>query len=144
MFHSSLSEALKTFLKQFLLSTDLKFIISGHFTSSPYCVILQAREILRGRTLTENATICVFSNSTSQSQGVEFLPEPEKLRAGDERNNRKTKKVISNPATSGEMKVSSPINFVVQFPEEAKVLQNASDFARVVEPLQPVSDNKIK
>lgn len=94
--------------------------------------------------MTENATICVFTNPTSPSQRVEYLPEPAKLRAGEDRISRRTKKIISNPATSGDMKVSSPINFTVEFPDEVKILQNASDFARVVEPLQPITDSKTK
>lgn len=121
---------------------DLKYAKSGHFKDSPYCVVLQAREVIRGKQLTENATICIFTTSTSSAHGVEFLPNPEKLR--DERNgNRNTKKITSSGTTSDESKVSSPLKFVVIFPDQAEVLQNASSFARVVEPTETSQESKI-
>lgn len=123
--------------------TDLKFIKEGHFTSSPYCVTLQAREIIRGKTFNEDAKVCIFTNLTSVTKGVEFLPLPESLRAS-ENGNRKAKKITSNPATSGDMKVSGGSDFVVQFPDAVEVLQNASDYARVTEPLVAVTDSKIR
>lgn len=93
--------------------------------------------------MSESANVCIFTNSTSATRGVEFLPEPEKLRASDEKS-RKTKKITSNPATSGDSKVSSPLNVAVEYPESVEVLQNASDYARVLEPTQPITDIKIR
>lgn len=61
-----------------------------------------------------------------------------------ENGNRKAKKITSNPATSGDMKVSGGSDFVVQFPDAVEVLQNASDYARVTEPLVAVTDSKIR
>lgn len=90
--------------------------------------------------MTENATICIFTNQTATARGVEFLPEPEKLR--DERTNKK-RKIMSNVASSGELKVSSAVNFVVKFPDQIEVLQNASSFARVVEPITSVTEKEI-
>jgi hypothetical protein len=102
---------------------------------------LQAREIIRGKTFTENASVCVFTNQTTVSHGVEVLPQPERLR--DDRSSRKTKKYTSNPATSEESAKFSSSLSIVKFPLEVEVLQNASDYARVVEPLQPV-DSKMR
>lgn len=124
-----------------LRPTDLKFIIDGHFTSSPYCVILQARETIRGKLLHEDASVCVHTNQTLAARGVEFLPQPERLR--DEKS-RNTKRITSNPEVTGETKVSSPVSAAVTFPENVELLQNASDFSRVVEPIQQVTDNKVR
>lgn len=93
--------------------------------------------------MSENATVCVFTNQTLAARGVELLPVPARLRARDERG-KKIKKITSNPATSDEMKVSSVVSAVVLFPDEVEVLQNASEYARVVEPLQAVTDNKMR
>lgn len=123
--------------------TDLKFIKEGHFTSSPYCVTLQAREVVRGRTVNEDAKVCIFTNLTSVTKGVEFLPFPESLRAS-ESGNRKSKKITNNPATGGDQKVSSGIEFVVNFPDAVEVLQNASEYARVAEPTAAVVDSKTR
>lgn len=106
---------------------------------SPYCVTLQAKEIIRGKSFSENATVCIFTNQTSVAAGVEFLPEPEKLR--DDRNRRAKS---SSQATSAEMKAASLTNFIVQFPDEVEVFQNATNFARILEPTQTVTDNKIR
>lgn len=54
------------------------------------------------------------------------------------------KKITSNPATSADAKVSSALSVAVQYPDEVKVLQNATDFARIVEPLVPITDGKIR
>ena len=93
--------------------------------------------------MSENANVCIYTNLTSATRGVEFLPEPAKLRASEDRS-RKTKKITSNPATSGESKVSSSVNIPVEYPDFAKVLQNASDYARILEPFQPITDGKIR
>lgn len=85
--------------------------------------------------------VCIYTNQTLPARGVEILPQPEKLR--DERS-RKTKKITNNLENSGEMKVSSPVKVAVLFPDEVELLQNASDFARVAEPLQQITDNKIR
>jgi hypothetical protein len=104
-------------------------------------VILQAREEIKGRIMTENATVCIFTNQTAVARGAETLPRPERLR--DDRN-KKIKKITSNSATSEGMKVSSPLTSVIQFPDEIEILQNASSYARVVEPIDPVTDTKIR
>lgn len=94
--------------------------------------------------MTANSTVCIFTNLTSATHGVEYLPKPERLRASDEKN-RKIKKINSNPATaSGESRVSSSSNVIVEFPEDARVLQSASNYARVVEPVTAISDSDIK
>lgn len=81
----------------------------------------------------ENATVCVFS--------PEPIPVPMRLR--DERSG-KAKKVNSNPASTELLKVSSTVNFVLEYPEFVEVLQNASVYARVVEPVKPMNDKQNK
>lgn len=90
-----------------------------------------------------NATVCIFTNMTSASRGVELLPEPAKLRADEGRSekSRKTKKLTGG---SADLKAANLQNVVVEFPDKVSVLQNASDFARVVEPVPSVGDTKIK
>lgn len=125
------------------LQTDLKFTTSGHFTRSPYCVTLQAREVIRGRIRAENASVCVFTNQAIASKGVELLPEPARLRASEDKN-KKARKITSNLANPGDSRVSSGQSIVVDYPNQVEVLQNASDYARVVEPVEEITDNKIK
>lgn len=93
--------------------------------------------------MSENATVCIYTNLTSATRGVEFLPEPAKLRASEERG-RKIKKLTSNPTSSGDTKVSGTSSVAVEYLDSVEVLQNASDYARILEPLQPITDTKIK
>lgn len=67
---------------------------------------------------------------------------PESLR--DDKTNRKSRKIASNPATAGDQKVSASINVAVKYPDEVEVFQNASKLARVVEPIYSLSDVKIE
>lgn len=83
----------------------------------------------------ENATVCVFAS--------ESMPVAMRLRDERERT-RKTKKVNSNPAMNEQLKVSSELNFVLEYPEEIEVLQNASSYARVVEPVKPINSKENK
>lgn len=93
--------------------------------------------------MSENATVCIYTNQTIVYKGVELLPEPARLRASEDRN-RKAKKITSNPANSGDMKVSKVQSAAVEYPDQAEVLQSASVYARVVEPLHKITDRKIK
>lgn len=93
--------------------------------------------------MSENATVCIFTNLTSATRGVEFLPEPAKLRASEDRG-RKMKKITSNPAASAELKVSGTLKADVEYRDTAEVLQNASDYARILEPLEPITDSKLR
>lgn len=120
----------------------MKFTKDGHYTSSPYCVVLQARDYVKGRVFKENATVCIFTNLTIAGRGIEFLPKPESLR--DDKTNRKSRKIASNPATAGEQRVSAPIVVDVKYPETTEVFQNASKFARVVEPNVAPNDARIE
>lgn len=88
----------------------------------------------------ENATVCIFTNQTSTGRGLEFLPEPAKLRASEDRS-RKTKKITSNPSTSED---SGSSNIAVEYPDVVEVLQNASEYARILEPMQPITDSKTR
>lgn len=90
----------------------------------------------------ENAEVCVYTNLPSGSKGVETLPIPAEYKS-KENGNRRSKKITSNPATS-DSKVSSELNFVIKYPDSVDVLQNASDFARVVEPSENMSEFKIR
>lgn len=69
------------------------------------------------------------------------MPVPAPLR--DEKS-RKTKKYNSNPASVEQTRVSSTINFVLEYPGEVEVLQNASLYARIVEPVKPITDKQNK
>lgn len=91
--------------------------------------------------MTENATVCIFTNLTSVTHGAEILPRPEKLRSRDNKNG-KIKTINSNPAQS-DLKTSSVMEVVVDYPATVELLQNASSYARVVEPIVPVANNKI-
>lgn len=113
--------------------SDLEFSRDGHFDVSPYCVTIQAQEVIKGKKMIENATVCVFS--------PEPIPVPMRLR--DEKS-WKAKKVNSNPASTEVLKVSSTLKFVLEYPEFVEVLQNASDYARIVEPVKPINDKQIK
>lgn len=74
-----------------------------------------------------NATVCVIAS--------EPLPVPSGL---------KKRKITTNPSSNEQLKVSSTVNFVLEYPESIQVLQNASIYARVVEPVNEISDNKTK
>jgi hypothetical protein len=67
------------------------------------------------------------------------MPVPMRLR--DEKN-RRTKKYNSNPSSLEHTRVSSTVSFVPEYPEQVEVLQNASLFARVVEPVNPITDKQ--
>jgi hypothetical protein len=69
------------------------------------------------------------------------MPVPMRLR--DEKN-RKTKKYNSNPTSFEQTRVSSTVSFVLEYPEQVEVLQNASLYARVVEPVKPIVDKQNK
>lgn len=112
----------------------MEFTRDGHFDVSPYCVVLQAREVIRGKKMVENATVCILT--------PEPIPVPMRLR--DEKGSRKTKKVNSNPSSTEQLKVSTTVNFVLEYPGVVEVLQNASIYARVVEPVKPISDKQNK
>jgi len=128
----------------FVVPADLKYTRTGHFNSSPYCVILRATDIMKGKTVVEDARVCINSN-ISLIHAVEMLPEPEKLRASESKNKKNRKVISSNLVTAEDMKVSGSSSMpVVQFPDVAEILQNASYLARVVEPLQPINEAKIK
>jgi hypothetical protein len=126
---------LEKFIQFPFFLSDLQFTRTGHFEAKPepYCIVFQAREVIRGRTMVENATVCIFT--------PEPVPVPMSLR--DDRN-RKTKKFSSNPASSEQLKVSSPVDFVLEYPGKVEVLQNASIYARVVEPVKPINDKQNK
>lgn len=81
----------------------------------------------------ENATVCIFTTE----------PLPAAMRLRDEKD-PKTKKVNSNLASTERLKVSNTVNFVLEYPDEVEVLQNASIYARVVEPVKPINDKQNK
>ena len=111
----------------------MRFTQDGHFVVSPYCVTLQAVEVISGKKTTENATVCIHT--------PELLPVAMKLR--DEKI-KKTRKFNNNPDSLDELKVSSVMHYVLEYPEQVEVLQNASDFARVVEPVKAISEKQNK
>lgn len=127
---------------------DLKYTISGHFTSSPYCVVLQVKEMFKRKTHYENSTVCIYTD-VSQVYAAEILPQPAKLRA-KEKNKKMTDNLItsssSTPLPNGNgKKVSQKQTFIIiEYPTDVIVLQNASYFSRVAEPLIKFSDTKIR
>jgi hypothetical protein len=132
--HSSLIPEIQKSLKVIkYLPTDLKFIRNGHFDVSPYCVTFQAKEIIRGKKTTENATVCIYTS--------EPMPVPMRLR--DEKS-KKIKKFNSNPSSLEQTKVSSASSIVLEYPEKVDVLQNASLYARVLQPVKAIFDKQNK
>lgn len=91
--------------------------------------------------MNENATVCISSNQ-SQIHEAEYLPQPMKLRANENRN-RKSRKYTSNPASLDEIKVSNAQTMQIDYPDFIEIYQNASFMSRVVEPNQVILDNKI-
>lgn len=117
--------------------TDLKFSKDGHFSSSPYCVVLQATEKINRNIHKENATICIFTaQPISTLHGIELLPKPEEYR--DERGGRK--KRIKNGNTENSFDPPFPSNINVIFPDNATIFQNATNFARVTAPQFVITD----
>jgi hypothetical protein len=102
---------------------------------------LQAKEIVKRKTVYENSTICIFTDST-QINVVEMLPAPEKLRAGEK--SRKIKKITSGSLSSNEQNKNFIPTMIIEYPTEVYVLQNASYLARVAEPLTRINESKIR
>ena len=133
----------------------MTFKKTSHFTSSPYCVVVQAREILRKKVHVENSTVCIFSDVTS----VPGLKTKPSKRHDDRSTKRSSMKMYTEtiPAASTPSDIiikkesvvlsaslikKDPVN--IEFPSEVVVLQNASFLARVTKPLDPLNDTKIK
>lgn len=118
----------------------MAFAKQGHFTISPYCVVLQAREQLRKKAHTEQSTICITSDILKVH---EMLPKPE--RRQDSPSTKKGQLPSFSVSTLKPADLStkgSPL--IIEYPGEVIVLQNASFLARVAEPLEKLNDPKIK
>lgn len=114
----------------------LIFAKQGHLPTSPYCVVLQAREQLKKKIHVESSTVCVTSDI---SKVHEMLPKPE--RRQDEK--KIATPIISILTTPSALSIKkAQIN--VEYPVEVTVLQNASFLARVAEPTENLTDSKIK
>lgn len=127
---------------------------TSHFTSSPYCVVVQAREFLRKKVHVENSTVCVFSN-VSSVPGLKTKPSKR-------HDDRSIKKSSIKMFTETIPVASTPSNILIkkdsvvlsaslmkneagiEFPNEVIVLQNASFLARVTKPLGTFNDTRIK
>lgn len=126
-----------------IVISGLRFITSGEFQESPYCVTIQALEELKGNDHTQNATICVHID-TIKAHKIETLPAPAKLRQNTGDNSKKTKNYVSNvlePFGGGSS--SSHI----EYPKFVDLLHSASSWTRVAEPiktLDPKLDLKFK
>lgn len=86
-------------------------------------MILQAKEVIKRKFHTENATICF-------ERGFELLPKAEKLKSDTVKRNRNV---------SGTEKTSRLLSSI-EYPSEVSVLQNASRLAHVMEPKVKVTD----
>jgi hypothetical protein len=149
VFHCSKLEIFKIsliidFSHEFFISLnkDLKFMKDGHFTTSPYCVILQAKENIRNKIHKENATICVYTSQPMLTpHGIELLPTPAEYR-GERSGSKKIKKLKNSDGENSEFSSTSS-NVIIEFPEFVKIHQNASFLARVTEPLKSINDKSI-
>lgn len=104
---------------------------TGHFTSFPYCIVLQAKETIKKKVRYENATICF-------ERVFEILPNAEKLTSEDK--SRKARGKAENLVSGKSAKLLANI----EYPNEVSVLQNASRLAHVTEPKSKVTDSKVE
>lgn len=121
---------------------DLKFSKTSHFSLSPYCVVVQAREKFKKKIHVENSTVCINSDVSLLH---EMLPKPAKRH---DRKSSASARLISETMPTA----TTPLNLIItkksvesiEYPSEVFILQNASFLARVAEPLRKVNDTKIK
>lgn len=110
---------------------DLQFTKTSHFTSSPYCVVVQAREQLRRKVHVENSTVCIESDVSIIS---EMLPKPEKRQ-----DNRSSSLQFAN------LTVKKNNLTKIEYPSNVSLFQNATMLARVAQPFNKLTiNNKIK
>lgn len=114
-----------------IICLDLQYAKTGHFTSFPYCIVLQAKEVIKKKVRYENATICF-------ERVFEPLPKAEKLTSEDK--SRRARGKVENSATGKSAKLIANI----EYPNEVTVLQNASRLAHVTEPKSKISDSKVE
>ncbi|XP_070499591.1 uncharacterized protein Ret isoform X3 [Chironomus tepperi] len=112
-------------------SCDLQYTKTGHFTSFPYCIVLQAKEVIKKKVRYENATICF-------ERLFETLPKAEQLTSDDK--SRKARGKVENSASGKMAKLLANI----EYPKEVIVLQNASRMAQVTEPKNKITDSKVE
>lgn len=114
-----------------IICLGLQYTKTGHFKSFPYCIVLQAKEVIKKKVRYENATICF-------ERVFETLPNAEKLTSEDK--SRKARGKAENLASGKTAKLLANI----EYPNEVTVLQNASRLAHVTEPKRKITDSKVE
>lgn len=119
------------------------FTRDAHFSSSPYCVTLQAKEFIRNKIHRENSTVCIFTSTPIQTiHGIEILPQPLKYR--DEQRGTRNRKFKNGRESDNNSELPGISNIIVEYPEIVKIQQNASLYARVAEPIKAIVDKNVK
>lgn len=118
------------------LCIGLIFAKESHFTSSPYCVVIQAQEQIKKKIHFENSTICI----TVDLSKIEMLPKPARQQS------YKNKDKVSTLAPKKSVVITpTPIKILdIVYPSEVSLFQNATLLARVAEPVTKIRDPKIK